>query len=341
MEEIAVPRLEAPTLQAFKDRFLASQTPVILRGAAKDWPARERWDRDYLKDTVGPAMLTAEVGPSALHPDLSSAEPPRHERLSFSEYVDSIWSGDEAASKRFVIGDHAAILKLDGETPGEHFGPLLRDIIVPPFFDRKALRCIQFWLSPRGVVSWLHYDNDGLPHMNAQIKGRKRVVLYPPAQVALLYPYLYMGDEGGIYNQFSQVNVEDPDLGRFPAFERAQRFAATLEEGDVLFIPPLWYHSFKHLDPININVTFAWQSGRLLLNGISARNRFWVALRRALTEETTTPGSIDTGAAIARLSPEVRSLLRNLEKHVLDPSDSARRLSDSAAVFGERHGGAS
>jgi lysine-specific demethylase 8 len=341
MEEIAVPRLEAPTLKVFNDKFFASQTPVILRGAANDWPARKLWDRDYLKNIVGPAVLTVERGPNGVHPDLTTIGLSGQEQVSFSEYVDAIWSGDEVAKTRFVIGDKAAILNHDGQTPGEHFGPLMGDVIVPPFFDRKALRFIGFWLSARGVLSWLHYDNDGLPHLNAQVKGRKRVVLYPPGQAALLYPFLYTGDEGGTYSQFSQVDVEEPDLRRFPAFARAQRFAGMLEEGDMLFIPPLWYHSFRHLDPININVNFSWRSGRLALNGISARNRFWAALRRSFSDgkPSSTPG--ETLAAIGGLSPEVRSLLQNLEKHILDPSGSASAPENGAAAFGENREGAS
>ncbi len=38
------------------------------------------------------------------------------------------------------------------------------------------------------------------------------------------------------------VNIDEPDLHRFPRFAAARSLECMLEPGDVLYIPPLWFH---------------------------------------------------------------------------------------------------
>ena len=40
----------------------------------------------------------------------------------------------------------------------------------------------------------------------------------------------------------SQVDLEQPDLQKFPRFGRAKRYELMLEPGDMLFIPAFWWH---------------------------------------------------------------------------------------------------
>ena len=38
------------------------------------------------------------------------------------------------------------------------------------------------------------------------------------------------------------IDIEEPDLQRFPRFAAARGWDCTLEAGDALYIPPLWFH---------------------------------------------------------------------------------------------------
>lgn len=40
----------------------------------------------------------------------------------------------------------------------------------------------------------------------------------------------------------SQVTFEDPDYGAFPNFEKLRGYRVTLKPGDLLYIPPYWFH---------------------------------------------------------------------------------------------------
>ena len=38
------------------------------------------------------------------------------------------------------------------------------------------------------------------------------------------------------------INIDEPELLRFPKFAAASSWECRLEPGDVLYIPPLWFH---------------------------------------------------------------------------------------------------
>ncbi|RUS34682.1 hypothetical protein BC938DRAFT_479174 [Jimgerdemannia flammicorona] len=103
------------------------------------------------------------------------------------------------------------------------------------------------WFGPRGTVSPLHHD----PYHNllAQVVGRKFVRLYAPGEVKKLYPF-----EGMLENT-SQVDVEKPDHAQFPAFADAKYVEGILSPGEMLYIPPKWWHYVRSLD-VSFSVSF-------------------------------------------------------------------------------------
>lgn len=61
-----------------------------------------------------------------------------------------------------------------------------------------------------------------------QVVGKKRVILFPPSDVE----YLYMkGDKSQV------LEIDNPDLEKYPLFSKARRYECELEPGDGLFIP--------------------------------------------------------------------------------------------------------
>lgn len=43
----------------------------------------------------------------------------------------------------------------------------------------------------------------------------------------------------------SPVDIQDPDLKRFPNFPKAHRLNCVLRPGDVLFMPAFWWHEVQ------------------------------------------------------------------------------------------------
>lgn len=69
-----------------------------------------------------------------------------------------------------------------------------------------------------------------------QIRGKKLVTMFPPEAL----PYLYVSGSSS-----AVTDIDSPDFKVFPKFELANRMRIELllEEGEVLFIPALWFHN--------------------------------------------------------------------------------------------------
>ena len=99
-------------------------------------------------------------------------------------------------------------------------------------------------------VTPLHHD----PHHNllCQVVGFKYVRMYLPSAAACLYPY-----EDGLTTNASQVDLDQPDLRRFPDFEGLRHQECLLCPGDMLYIPPGWWHYVRSLS-VSFSVSFWW-----------------------------------------------------------------------------------
>jgi ribosomal protein L16 Arg81 hydroxylase len=75
----------------------------------------------------------------------------------------------------------------------------------------------------------------------AQIQGRKRITLFSPTQAARLYPF----PVSSRHPHMSAVDVDGPDLERFPEFRKAASMECVVGPGDLLFVPAFWWHHVR------------------------------------------------------------------------------------------------
>src|SRR5262245_57765598 len=113
------------------------------------------------------------------------------------------------------------------------------------------------WLGSGRHISYLHQD----AHFNffAMITGIKRVLLYPLEAIGDLYPTAFYGGIAGTTSSF--VRPRAPDHQKFPRFMDAAKYArvAVIEEGDLLCLPPCWWHYVEAAPGLNLMInTFVW-----------------------------------------------------------------------------------
>ena len=312
MHEIPIPRIEPFDTADITARYIDPEMPVVISGWAANWPARHKWQPEYLGRVAGNIRVPAIESDSGKFPDFNPHAKVRAIEVDFADYLESIVNGHEQARRRLINGDVTPLV-LDNGHPHEVFGALLGDVEQPGWIAPSALHYMGLWTSGAGVRSWLHYDNNGMHNCNVQVKGRKRVLLFAPSQCSLLYPHMFVKHGPGS-SQFSQVDVAAPDLERFPRFADAMAMVTVLEEGDAVFFPAYWYHSFEHLGAINVNVNFWWRPARYLLNAVTIRRRLWSALARVLLPEEEQPKAAAITAALRALPAETRAVLAALEE---------------------------
>uniref|UniRef100_A0A4W3IKZ0 tRNA-yW synthesizing protein 5 n=1 Tax=Callorhinchus milii TaxID=7868 RepID=A0A4W3IKZ0_CALMI len=138
-------------------------------------------------------------------------------------------------------------LKQDIADIKKQFPSLAEDIEIPEFFEENQFFSSVFRITSPGLQLWTHYDV--MDNLLIQVTGRKRVVLFSPRDA----PYLYLtGDKSQV------LDIDNPDLSKYPEFAKAQSYECHLEPGDVLFIPALWFHNTV-AEEFSVGVNVFWK----------------------------------------------------------------------------------
>ena len=104
------------------------------------------------------------------------------------------------------------------------FPELAQDIETPDYVDKKLLWVTNFWLGTHGNTTQLHYDLSY--NILAQVSGRKRILLFEPKQISFLYPFPAYSK----IPHLSQINIDEPDIEKFPKFSKAKYIECVIEQ---------------------------------------------------------------------------------------------------------------
>ncbi|STY31415.1 Uncharacterised protein [Legionella wadsworthii] len=250
-----IERVNSLTPGKFHSHYVLQNNPVIIQDAVTFWRGYQLWSLDYFVKTIGDIKVRYYISQSNLYPDLRCIEGDKLDPKAFLN--EGTLAHFVALLKKkknvFLAGDELSLF--DKKKYNQKLKILEQDFEVPILIDKNKIHSGGLWISPKNIVSWLHYDQNGCHNLNAQIKGTKDIFLFPP--VDLQNYYLNLSSDKKITN-FSQIDILNPDYIRFPLFRNAAYLEGKLAEGDILFIPAYWLHSFKHLGGININLNFWW-----------------------------------------------------------------------------------
>jgi len=232
-----IPRERALSTTRFRFAYLGRGGPVVLEGAAAQWPALARWSTGELRRRAGHLPVsTYRVRDGHLRFDERTGL--IAETIAFGDFL------DEFEGKRPL--EHRVRSLAASEMPG-----LLADIETPPYCRNGLPVEINLWISGPRTCSRLHFDQ---PHnLLAQVVGEKRVILIPARERRFVYP----NPLGSSAAQFSRVDLRAPDLERFPKLRRTHPLEGVLRPGDALFIPGGMWH-YLEADEATISVGFRW-----------------------------------------------------------------------------------
>eukprot|EP01091_Cochliopodium_minus_P015451 TRINITY_DN5508_c0_g1_i1.p1 TRINITY_DN5508_c0_g1~~TRINITY_DN5508_c0_g1_i1.p1 ORF type:complete len:358 (-),score=98.19 TRINITY_DN5508_c0_g1_i1:28-1101(-) len=104
-----------------------------------------------------------------------------------------------------------------------------------------TIKINSLWVGKAGVLSPLHFDEPN--NIFYQIEGQKKFTLFSPKNWVNLYPF----PNAHSCDRQSQVDIENPDLQKFPKLVNAEAWEAYVGPGDTLYLPPYWWHQVESL----------------------------------------------------------------------------------------------
>ena len=256
----SVREYEGVNRERFEREIVPAGAPALLRGACAGWPGVERaaegpealaaWLRSGVSEEPVEAWFgTPDIGGRfGYDADLTGYNHDR--RLASVDQLLDLLLRQRGHPAPFSI--YAGAIPVPRHLPG-----LLADFRLP-LIEGKPETLVSLWLGNRTRTA-VHWD---LPqNLACVIAGRRRFTLFPTDQVANLYvgplDFTLAGQPSSL------VDIEAPDLDRFPRFAQALEAAqvAELGPGDVLYMPSLWWHGVASLDDVGAMVNFWWRDG--------------------------------------------------------------------------------
>jgi hypothetical protein len=247
----AIREVEGITHRLFRDEILPSSQPAVFRGLAADWPAVRAPDfEDFLRRRVDDQprdalMAPASAGGRFFYSDGMAGMNFIREPMTLAALLDRLTLLAADASPPAL-----AMQSIPPEAAPE-IAQLHRLDLVPDVRPR-------LWIGNRAVTA-LHHDI--MSNIAVVMAGRRQFMLIPPEQTPNLYTGPMEFTPAG--TPVSLVDPEHPDLGRFPLFEHAVGTIQTAElgPGDAIYIPYMWWHQVRALDPLSALANFWWTEG--------------------------------------------------------------------------------
>ncbi|KAL6708544.1 hypothetical protein ACN47E_002525 [Coniothyrium glycines] len=252
-------------------RYAARNRPFVIKQGAMDWPALKKWNSTYLTTLMSGQAVNVALTPHgnadsvlSLHPSASKLFVKPHETSQpFSDVLHAIQTQELDATFK----GPTRYAQTQNDNLRNEYATLFADVPRSIPFARIALQqdpdAINFWLGNSHSVTALHKDN--YENIYVQVLGQKHFVLLPPVEAACVNEKSVLaatytprgeqnGDEDGEVDLVVKIDEPeeyvpfatwDPDVPEEHATrysEYSRPLKVTLEEGDMLYLPALWYH---------------------------------------------------------------------------------------------------
>jgi tRNA wybutosine-synthesizing protein 4 len=242
-----IPRIQLQTAEDFAS-LLTTSTPAIITGQDIG-PCLTLWTLPYLREKIDPSREVVIHKSTSARMTFASKNF-QYIKSPFGAFIDDLSASTaDSPSYTYLRATSTTQATKQPTSLSEDFPEIAGDFILPDVFREVKENQHSSPLRISGPVAlWLHYDV--LANILCQIRGKKTLQLYPPSDVKhLSYP------PGG---SSSNIDVHDPTPRDAWLLRHTHPRIATLEPGDILFIPPMWSHTAQPEDgtSVAVNVFF-------------------------------------------------------------------------------------
>jgi Cupin-like domain len=211
--------------EEFVSEYESIGKPVIITDAMQNWHALNKWTLDFFKTSKYGQLIKRTV---------KDDRDQQHQLMTIADYLDYITTVNTEKPLYFAN----CFLS--------YFPELLEDYQEPIYFKnwlnklphnllrKYGLDNPELFIGSKNTSVGLHKDPGSFSAWIGLIYGRKKVLMFAPDQEQFLYD--------------GQVDIYNPDLNKFPLYTQAQPIEFVLEAGEILYIPPNWWHHVRNLE---------------------------------------------------------------------------------------------
>ena len=210
----------------FLDEYKNKEIPVVIKNLTKDWNATKYWSLEYFENIAGEQEVK-----------LYDSKPSKDKKLQHAarmiipmkEYFQLLRNGEKDLRMFFY--------NIVEEIPS-----LQKDFHFPDMGLKFFKKLPVLFLAGKGAKVQMHFDIDYADILLCHFGATKNVMLFSPEQT----PYIYHVPFS--FSALSSVDFSNPDYEKYPALTKLRGEKIVLEHGDVLYIPPGWWHYVTYDD---------------------------------------------------------------------------------------------
>eukprot|EP00879_Flechtneria_rotunda_P021792 GHRR01022979.1.p1 GENE.GHRR01022979.1~~GHRR01022979.1.p1 ORF type:complete len:316 (+),score=99.04 GHRR01022979.1:221-1168(+) len=260
--------LAAPVCPArFLREFVASNKPVLIRGAIDHWPALQQWSPELLKARAGQQQISVDVTPNgfgdAVTPHIAADGQeghcfciPHKRHMSFENFLYLFYNNSST---------EIPYLQQQNSNLTEELPSLLPDVDGQLDFAAAAFQAppdaVNLWIGDERSTTTYHKDH--YENLYAVVRGRKVFYLLPPTDAYRMglqrYPTAQFKPVNGRLEPLLQdppnsvmwcpIHPEPQDLDtarqEHPLYfddSLPKPLRVEVGPGDVLYLPAMWWH---------------------------------------------------------------------------------------------------
>tara|TARA_R110002072_G_scaffold21902_5_gene77177 strand:+ start:8078 stop:8968 length:891 start_codon:yes stop_codon:yes gene_type:complete len=210
--------------EEFSKSYFKPLRPLVIQDVAKAWPALDKWSPEFFKEKHGDKQVKVyDASFVAAGKNYMS----KTKVIPFREYINAVIA-EEQDLRMFLYN-------IKSEIP-----ELVDDIVFPSLLKGLSKNFVFMFFGSKGSVTQMHFDIDMSHVLHTAMYGKKTVYLFPYEQGKNLHRYPFTCR--------SYVDIEKPDLERFPNMKNLKGYKVVIEKGDSLYIPAGYWHHFVYDD---------------------------------------------------------------------------------------------
>ncbi|MDH5369463.1 MAG: cupin-like domain-containing protein [Gammaproteobacteria bacterium] len=221
-----VERIDYLEKNEFLHNYKLANKPVVIEKLTEDWPARKKWNVDYITKVAGDCVVPLyDSKPSK---DNKHQHAPAIE-MKLKDYFQMLEQGENDL-RLFFYNILSGVPEL------------VKDFSYPEMGLHFFKKLPVLFAGGKGAKVQMHFDIDLADIFLCHFGGKKRVLLISPEQTQYMYRVPFS------FSSLFDVDFDNPDYEKYPALRYLQGEVAELNHGDVLYIPPGYWHYIVYED---------------------------------------------------------------------------------------------